>query len=400
MYDIQDAHRRFFDAWETEVLPNFSEDARIWYNKTDANRDSISTKSVHIDILKVVAAKMYEVFPKPKDAIIPIVHFREIVSVIATKSPNPNFWHQKVGTNIRNKSMPVLNPQSFRHIAKNLQRYYKQHVSRVEPDVKVVKGRKRKFSGLDQNKLYMADEATECARIQNLIITLTTAEWKTRLPAEFFLTVDIVKKQAQYIINIVKEPPTLNDFEKKMNKLCLVVCEEWGKEEKFVDELADALNSVAAQSNDLTPLYVTILRQYSLNSKGKLAALFRTEAENMKMPHPIQLEAHIEYDKLEKGQYLFTVHVDKITLFRTCSMEDALLYLWCMIYIAKVNFPKEGSAVCYLLERYFVKLVLDSKHISKRQNIANNYTKLMERLTDCSIEDDFIKQIRDLVIDN
>ena len=251
MYDIQDAHRRFFDAWETEVLPNFSEDARIWYNKTDANRDSISTKSVHIDILKVVAAKMYEVFPKPKDAIIPIVHFREIVSVIATKSPNPNFWHQKVGTNIRNKSMPVLNPQSFRHIAKNLQRYYKQHVSRVEPDVKVVKGRKRKFSGLDQNKLYTADEATECARIQNLIITLTTAEWKTRLPAEFFLTVDIVKKQAQYIINIVKEPPTLNDFEKKMNKLCLVVCEEWGKEEKFVDELADALNSVAAQSGNI-----------------------------------------------------------------------------------------------------------------------------------------------------
>ena len=163
MYDIQDAHRRFFDAWETEVLPNFSEDARIWYNKTDANRDSISTKSVHIDILKVVAAKMYEVFPKPKDAIIPIVHFREIVSVIATKSPNPNFWHQKVGTNIKGKSKEVLQPQCFRSVAKNLQRYYMYHWRDLGPKVNMVKGKKRKFSGLDQTKLYTADQSTELA---------------------------------------------------------------------------------------------------------------------------------------------------------------------------------------------------------------------------------------------
>ena len=208
-----------------------------------------------------------------------------------------------------------------------------------------------------------------------MITTSTAVQWKAKLPEEFFSTVDMVKKQAHYVISGDHPIPSLNDFGKKMNKLCVVVCTQWGKEEAFAEEVEDALNSVAAQSGDLTPLYVTILRQYSLNSKGKKAALFRTEAENMKMPHPIQLEAHIEYEKLEKGQYLFTVHVDKINLFRTCSMEDALLYLWCMIYIAKVNFPKEGSAVCYLLERYFVKLVLDCKHMTKNKNIESNYLK-------------------------
>ena len=123
MYDIQDAQRRFFDAWETEVFPKFTGEAQTWYKKTDAKRDSIITKSVHIDILKVVAAQMYTVFPKPSEAIIPIVNFREIVSHIAMMSPNPTLWHQKVGTNIRGKSNQVLNPQSFRYIAKNLQHY-------------------------------------------------------------------------------------------------------------------------------------------------------------------------------------------------------------------------------------------------------------------------------------
>ena len=84
-----------------------------------------------------------------------------------------------------------------------------------------------------------------------MITTSTAVQWKAKLPEEFFSTVDMVKKQAHYVISGDHDLPTLNDFEKKMNKLCLVVCEEWGKEEKFVDELADALNSVAAQSGNI-----------------------------------------------------------------------------------------------------------------------------------------------------
>ena len=161
MFDIQHAQGILFDAWESEIYPKLNGDVKIWYDKTDNKYDNIATKYVHIEILKAVAVVMYKVFPKPNEAVIPIVNFREIVSAIAMKSPNPKLWHQKVGSNIRGKSKEVLQPQSFRYVAKNLQRYYMYHIRDLGPKVKMVKGKKRKFSGLDQTKLYTADQSTE-----------------------------------------------------------------------------------------------------------------------------------------------------------------------------------------------------------------------------------------------
>ena len=161
MFDIQHAQGILFDAWESEIYPKLNGDVKIWYDKTDNKYDNIATKYVHIEILKAVAVVMYKVFPKPNEAVIPIVNFREIVSAIAMKSPNPKLWHQKVVSNIRGKSKEVLQPQSFRYVAKNLQRYYMYHIRDLGPKVKMVKGKKRKFSGLDQTKLYTADQSTE-----------------------------------------------------------------------------------------------------------------------------------------------------------------------------------------------------------------------------------------------
>ena len=134
-----------------------------------------------------------------------------------------------------------------------------------------------------------------------------------------------------------------------------------------------------------------------MNVKGKKVGLFLTEAENIKMPHPNELEPHIEYDKLPKGQYLFNVHVDKINLFKTTKLEDALIYFWCIIYVGKVEYLKDGIAVCYLLERYLIKLCLDCKHMTKKATIQTHYPKIMEMMNESTLEDDFIKQIRTFV---
>ena len=122
---------------------------------------------------------------------------------------------------------------------------------------------------------------------------------KTKLPEVFLENFHNVKKQAQHVLKLLGDLVTIEDFETKMQKLCLDVYEEWRH--------ADSFNP--------SQLYLTILRHYS--------------------------HSHIQFAKLQAGeQYLYSVHVGNSSLFRSSSIVDALIFFWCIIFVGRVECPR------------------------------------------------------------
>ena len=119
---------------------------------------------------------------------------------------------------------------------------------------------------------------------------------KTKLPEVFLENFHNVKKQAQHVLKLLGDLVTIEDFETKMQNLCLDVYEEWRHANSFKNDVRDVLHTAAAQSDNPTQLYITILRHYSMNVKGTKDALFRMNMENEKMVNESKLESHIQFD--------------------------------------------------------------------------------------------------------
>ena len=96
---------------------------------------------------------------------------------------------------------------------------------------------------------------------------------KTKLPEAFWENFDMVRRQAQHVVKLLGDLATIEDFETKMKNLCLDVYEEWRHADSFKNDVRDVLHTAAAQSDNPTQLYITILRHYSMNVKGTKDAL-------------------------------------------------------------------------------------------------------------------------------
>ena len=48
------------------------------------------------------------------------------------------------------------------------------------------------------------------------------------------------------------------------------------------------------------------------------------------------------------------VTLDYVQLFDTDSLEDAIVFYYCLIFCANIEYPKEGLACAFLFERYLI----------------------------------------------
>ena len=187
--------------------------------------------------------------------------------------------------------------------------------------------------------------------------------------------------------------PVNDKFNMKMDNFVLAQIEECINKVDYMNELKTVLYTGDAGNVDTTRFYIFAMRQFSKCCRGCTEGgilRYNTDPDLKPQPQILVLPG-------TDGGYNFKVTVDYQEVYVTTVLSDVILYYYCLIYAANLEYPSEGLALAFFIERYLVAHKHDGKLSARTKKVTNFYVSIIEKATYQDTDEPLVTQVKKLV---